>query len=127
VAKTVKLSKPVKFHDKLLDEIELKEPSGGLYVKLGDPRVLVFNASGSAYWVERNETISEYLEACVAHEMGAHIINLLPLEDTMALKEELFGFFWTRPRGEPRKNRRPRLRRPRPDLRSGTGDVAERD
>ncbi|HKI14342.1 MAG TPA: hypothetical protein VKA12_04930 [Roseiarcus sp.] len=93
MAKTVKLSKPVKFHDKLLDEIELKEPSGGLYVKLGDPRVLVFNASGSAYWVERNETISEYLEACVAHEMGAHIINLLPLEDTMALKEELFGFF----------------------------------
>jgi len=47
VAKTIKLAKPVKFHDKLLEEIELKEPSGGLYVKLGDPRVLVFNASGS--------------------------------------------------------------------------------
>jgi len=25
--------------------------------------------------------------------MGAHIISLLTLEDTMALKEELFGFF----------------------------------
>jgi len=93
VAKTIKLAKPVKFHDKLLEEIELKEPSGGLYVKLGDPRVLVFNASGSGYWVEQNETIGAYLEACVVHEMGAHIISLLTLEDTMALKEELFGFF----------------------------------
>ena len=64
MAKTIKLSKPVDFHGKPLAELELKEPSGGLYVKLGDPRVLVFNASGSGYWVERDEIIKAYLAAC---------------------------------------------------------------
>jgi hypothetical protein len=95
VAKKIKLAKPVDLGGKMMAEITLKEPSGGLYIKLGDPRVLVFNASGSGYWVEQNEVIKAYLEQLIESEiqLGADVVNLLSLEDTMELKEALFGFF----------------------------------
>ncbi len=90
---TVKLSKPLDLHGKRLAEVELREPNGGLYVKLGDPRLLVFNPSGSGYWIEQNETIKAYLEELIVHELGGDLVNLMTLEDTMAVKETLFRFF----------------------------------
>ena len=92
-SKTVKLSRPLDAGGKRVSELELKEPGAGLYVRLGDPRIMVFNASGSGYWVEQVDVIKAYLEALVVHDLGSDVINLLPLEDGMALKEELFGFF----------------------------------
>lgn len=91
--KSIKLEKPLEVHGKKSGEIELKEPSGALYVKLGDPRLLVFNPSGSGYWVEQNEIIKAYLEALIDHPLGGDVVNLLSLGDVMALKEALFGFF----------------------------------
>jgi hypothetical protein len=80
-------------HGKKSPEIDLKEPSGALYVKLGDPRLLVFNPSGSGYWIEQNEVIKAYLEALIDHPLGGDVVNLLSLRDVMALKETLFDFF----------------------------------
>jgi len=88
------LQKGFEAHGRLTTEIELKEPPGGLYIKLGDPRILVLNASGSGYWVEQPETISAYFDRLIVHEIGAAaVLNLISLEDAMALKEALFGFF----------------------------------
>ena len=47
MSKKVTLQKPFEAHGKLTTEIELKEPTGALYIKLGDPRTLVFNSSGA--------------------------------------------------------------------------------
>lgn len=91
--KIVKLAKPLDLHGKKLTEVELKEPSGGLYLRLGEPRLTVFNASGSGYFVEQADAIKAYLESCVVHELGADLLNLLSLEDAQEVKEALFAFF----------------------------------
>ena len=93
--KTVKLLKPLPWLDnQTLTEVKLKEPTGGQYVKLGDPRILVFNASGSGYWVEQAETIVAYLDACIVSDMGGMpIVNNLSIEDVMGVKAALFDFF----------------------------------
>jgi hypothetical protein len=91
---SVKLSKPVEVFGKCVGAVELKEPTGGLYVKLGEPRILVFNASGSGYWVENAETIGSYLDHLLIHDTGGEVLmSLLNLEDAMAVKEALFSFF----------------------------------
>jgi hypothetical protein len=91
---SVTLSKPVQIFGKTAGSIELKEPNGGQFVKLGEPRILVFNQSGSGYWIENADAIRAYLELLIVHEAGGEaIMLLLGLEDAMAVKEALFGFF----------------------------------
>lgn len=91
---TIKLTKPIEVFGKKLGAIELKEPSGGLYVRLGEPRTLVFNQSGSGYWVENASAIGAYLDQLIITEAGGEaVMPLLCLEDSMAMKEALFDFF----------------------------------
>ena len=91
---TVKLSKPIEIvAGKRLVEVELREPHGGLYVKLGEPRVLVFNNSGSGYWVPQQDVIKAYFEELIVHELGGDLLRLMSLDDTMATQEALFSFF----------------------------------
>jgi hypothetical protein len=91
---SVTLSKPITLFGKTAGSIELREPNGGQFVKLGEPRTLVFNASGSGYWVENAETIRAYLDLLIVHEVGGDaVMALLTLEDAVVVKETLFGFF----------------------------------
>lgn len=55
--------------------------------------MVVFNPSGSGYWIEQNDTIKAYLEALIDHPLGGDVVALLSLRDVMALKEALFDFF----------------------------------
>ncbi len=89
----VKLAHPFKYFDKMVTEIELKEPTGALYTRLGEPRTIVYNASGSGYFVDQADVIRAYLEALVVHELGADVFNFIALEDAKALKEALLDFF----------------------------------
>ena len=41
---SVTLSKPIQIFGKTVGSVELKEPNGGQFVRLGEPRILVFNA-----------------------------------------------------------------------------------
>ena len=89
----VALRKPILVFDKTLNSIKLKEPMGGLYLRLGDPRLLVFNASGSGYYIEQPDVVRAYLEALVDEEAPVAILALLSIDDVMALKQKLFDFF----------------------------------
>jgi hypothetical protein len=90
----VKLTKPVEIFNKPVREVELKEPTGGVYVKLGEPRILVFNASGSGYFIEQPDVIKAYLDRQIEHEAGGEfVMGMLCLEDAITLKEALFSFF----------------------------------
>jgi len=94
MAAVVRLTKPIKLFDKQISEIKLREPTGGMYALLGDPRVFVYNQSGSGYWIEKQESISGYLDKLVEHESGGEVLfSLLSLEDAFAVKQALFGFF----------------------------------
>jgi hypothetical protein len=91
---SITLSKPITIFGKTAGSIELKEPNGGAFVRFGEPRTLVFNASGSGYWVENSETIRAYLDLLIVHEVGGEaVMGLLSLEDAVVVKETLFGFF----------------------------------
>jgi len=68
---SVTLSKPVTIFGKTVGSVELKEPNGGQFVRLGEPRVLVFTQSGSGYFIENVEVIRAYLDALILHEAGA--------------------------------------------------------
>ena len=94
---TVKLATPVVVHEKVITEIDLREPSGGEYVRLGDPRVLVRSQTGSGYFVEQNDVISQYVEKCIVAPADAGVkaalTQLLSLEDMMAIKMAILNFF----------------------------------
>jgi hypothetical protein len=91
--KTVKLATPIEWFGKRLAEIELREPTGSEYIRLGDPRVLVRSQTGSGYFVEQNEVIEKYLDACITIDGGASIMAQLNLQDAMTVKMEMLGFF----------------------------------
>ncbi len=94
---TIKLAKPFQHFDTTVAEIEVKEPTGALFTKLGEPRVMVLNATGSGYWVEQPDTIRGYLEQVIKHAgepaLGADILTRLSLEDAKAAKDALLDFF----------------------------------
>jgi hypothetical protein len=91
---SVTLSKPVSIFGKTVGSVELNEPNGGQFVRLGEPRTLVFNQSGSGYWVENGDAIRGYLELLIGHEAGGEVImSLVCLQDALEIKEALFSFF----------------------------------
>jgi hypothetical protein len=91
--KKIKLATPIVWFDKKVAEIELREPTGGEYVRLGDPRVLVRSQTGSGYFVEQNEVIEKYLDACIALDGAGSVMSKLALTDAMAVKMAMLDFF----------------------------------
>lgn len=91
--KVIQLATPITLFGKTLDRLELREPKGGEYIAIGEPRVLVYTPSGSGYWVEQPGVLQKYVEKCILHELGEDIIHLLSLDDAMELKESIVGFF----------------------------------
>lgn len=91
----IKLTEPIEVFGKRVSEVELKEPNGGLYVRLGDPRTPVFGASGSMYYIENAEVIARYLDALLlGHEHGGEaLLAQLSLNDAVAVKMRLLNFF----------------------------------
>ncbi len=92
----IKLSMPVEAFGNQVSEIVLREPKGGLFARLGLPRILVFNRdTGSGYYVDQNEVIKAYLEALVDMDgtLKAAVLPQLALADSLRVREALFDFF----------------------------------
>lgn len=92
--KTIKLDKPFTWPGgALVSEIRLKEPTGQLFIDLGEPRVVVSNRDGSMVWAEIPETIKSYFDRCIDHEGGSVLLALMSLSDARKMKSALFDFF----------------------------------
>lgn len=108
----IKLTTPVEAFGESLSEIILREPTGKLFSRLGEPRIPVVNESaGSGYWVTRDEVITQYLEALVDipdAAVKAVALQALSLPDVMSLRQALFDFF-TAAAEKAAATRRPRL------------------
>ena len=89
----IDLHKPFEHHGATIATLTLKEPSGGLYADLGEPRILVRTGQGGGYYVEQPQTIKAYLDKLIDHQDGAELLKLMGLADVMQTKEQLFGFF----------------------------------
>lgn len=89
----IKLIRPIEHHGQTINSITLKEPTGGLYAKLGNPRLIVYNKDGSGYHVERDDAIEKYLDASIDHQDGSILLRLMSLADVMRVKAALLDFF----------------------------------
>ena len=90
--KDVDLLDPFEHHNSTIGRIRLKEPSGGQFAMLGEPRIWIRNAVGG-YWVEQPEVIRQYLDKLIDHQDGAELLKLMSLADSMQVKDQLLGFF----------------------------------
>jgi len=93
MTKTITLEKPVVWFDKRISEVKLREPTGGEYISLGEPGVLVANPDGARYYVEQSSVIGAYLDKCLNVENGSAILSMLSLKDAKRIKDALLGFF----------------------------------
>ena len=93
----LKLDTPVEAFGRPVTEITLKEPTGGLYSRLGEPRIGVYNEkTGSGYFIEQRDIVGQYLDRLV--DVGDPtatpiVISSLSLVDMKRLKDALFSFF----------------------------------
>ena len=79
---------------KTIAEVELREPNGAQYVRMGDPRTPVFGASGSMYFIENAEVIGNYLDDLIVHDVGGKaLLSLLSLDDAVTVKQKFLSFF----------------------------------
>ena len=92
----VRLTSPIEAFGKTYSEISLKEPSGALYMRLGEPRIAVLNAEGGGgYFVEQPTIISAYLDKLIMIEgddaaAKSVVLSQLSLADAIAVKRALF-------------------------------------
>jgi hypothetical protein len=93
----IKLKKPIQWLNGSLTEIRLKEPSGQLFIDLGEPRVIVSNRTGSIVWAEIPETIKSYLDHLIDHEGGGALLAQMSISDAKKVKQALFDFFLAAP------------------------------
>lgn len=93
----ISLTQPVEAFGETFSELALKEPTGKLYSRLGEPRIPVVNESaGSGYWVTRDEIINQYLDVLLDIPDAAKksvVLSQLSVADVMSLRQALFDFF----------------------------------
>jgi hypothetical protein len=97
VSVTLKLETPVTAFGRSYDAITLKEPTGGLYARLGEPRIGVYNdKTNSGYVIEQPAVINQYLDRLVDIGDAAaqtSVLSEMSLVDMKRLKDALFSFF----------------------------------
>ena len=97
-AKTITLEKPVSLFGSPITEVRINEPTGLLYLQLGDPRMPVSMGDGGGYWMEQPKIIQDYLDRVLDHgdgrsKDGGSLLALLSFTDARAIKAALFDFF----------------------------------
>lgn len=95
---TVALQEPITGHKGQITEVKVKAPGLALYQRHGDPFEFVRAGSGrkaQPVYVEYNEAIDAYLDACVELPAGESPLlkDQIGLLDAMAIKDALLGFF----------------------------------
>ena len=97
--KYIKLTKPIEVFAKTYTELTMREPTGGLYLRLGEPRIPVSTGDGGGFYlVEQNGVIANYLQKLLEVEGGdetlmSTLLSQLSFDDAVTVKRTLFSFF----------------------------------
>jgi len=91
--KTIALKTPVDWHGKPVTEIVLREPKGSELRRFGQPLTIVHAKDGMVYAVEQTEAIAAYADACITHEGGKVLLNMLTLADALSVNQAIISFF----------------------------------
>lgn len=90
---TIKLSKPLITHEGDLHSLEITEPRGLDYLRLGEPVTYGQNPDGAVFIVENEDVIQRYVEVCVPITVNSIILDQIGLEDAMKIKAAVLDFF----------------------------------
>jgi hypothetical protein len=97
--KKITLQTPFMWFDKRVERVVLKEPSGRLYMVLGEPRYVI-QVDGGGYFHERDEVIAKYIAELLVMEDGRPFeggadatLTAMSLADVLAVKAGLLDFF----------------------------------
>jgi hypothetical protein len=98
-AKKIELSAPVTFFGKQVSTVFMREPRAGHVMRLGEPRFPV-GQSGAVYMAERDDVIAQYVDELLSIDGktpvdvgGGALVQMLSLDDGIAVRDALFGFF----------------------------------
>lgn len=96
MTKRVRLSRSYVAFGAPVDVAIVSEPTGGLYLDLGEPYERQFTASGEPVVIENTVAVRGYIEGCVTFPDNGDpvpILRQLSLADIRAVKREVLGFF----------------------------------
>jgi len=92
-SKKLSLSKPIEIHDEIISELEFKEPTGAIFLDLGEPRILSKSKDDILYLIDNDAVIKDYMHRCVMGEHGQTLLHMLNLKDARAARELVLSFF----------------------------------
>lgn len=96
MTKRVRLSRSYVAFGAPVDVAIVSEPTGGLYLDLGEPYERQFTAAGEPVIIENTAAVRSYIEGCVTFPDNGDpvpILRQLSLTDIRAVKEAVVGFF----------------------------------
>lgn len=98
--KEIVLFQRIAWFDKPVDKLYLRPPTGFSFMKYAEPRFIVQMRDGSAYHLEKDDSINGYLGDLLSLngtdpvDGGANaLFRLLSLADCIQVREALFDFF----------------------------------
>jgi hypothetical protein len=96
-----KLANPVEYFNQPVTRVFVLEPRAKHRTRSGEPQMDVYDSkTGSTYLVDNDEAIAKYIDEILslngsspADGGGRALFSLLSLEDGIAVRDALFGFF----------------------------------
>jgi hypothetical protein len=89
----VTLKEPVQWGDAIVKEIVIRKPTYGNCIACGGPPYVPVMTSSGAFEVIDFDRLRQYYDLLVDHPGRYAVINMLSLDDGIAVQEALLGFF----------------------------------
>jgi hypothetical protein len=96
--KTLDLTEPKSIFGRQITRLTFNEPTGGMYIDYGEPGFMARSADGMSYFVDNDQAIKAYMNACLAKDGGVEndgpaVLAMLSLRDAVAAKRLVLSFF----------------------------------
>lgn len=91
--KTLVLADVRELNSQTVSELQFKEPTGGIYLDLGEPRIWTKTKDGQYFLMENDATIKVYVEQCLVNHEQIPLLRHLSLRDARAARELVMSFF----------------------------------
>lgn len=90
---TIPLRTPVLGHG-VIKEVKMRRPTGEEILTMGFPYSFQPTPDGQRLFIENNEAIKFYVEACIVEpEDKLELLGGISMEDALELRERVMGFF----------------------------------
>jgi hypothetical protein len=90
---TITLKQPILGHE-VVREVKMRRPTGDEILTMGFPYTFQPTPDGGRLFIENNEAIKFYVEACIVEPKDKlALLTQIEMEDVLELREQVMGFF----------------------------------